>query len=152
VTGADHIHVLVRGIILSQGHILLARSNGASNTFLPGGHVELREGLKDALAREIAEELGLVVQVGRYLGVVEHTWGAGQAIQHEINHVFSAALPGVSAAQPILSLERHLEFFWVPIADVAGHALQPSPLIGLIQAPLADGPGSFHGSTMASLV
>jgi 8-oxo-dGTP diphosphatase len=58
-------HILARAVILGpQDQILLAQAVGQSNTFLPGGHLDPREGLQEALVREIDEELGLAARVG----------------------------------------------------------------------------------------
>ena len=54
--------------------MLLAQARGYAHTFLPGGHVEPGEGLRACLARELAEETGRVVEIGAFLGVVEHEW------------------------------------------------------------------------------
>ena len=37
----DAIHILVRGVVIVDGHVLLAHAKDAANTFLPGGHVEV---------------------------------------------------------------------------------------------------------------
>ena len=68
------IELLARAVIVKNDCILIAHSIGASNTFLPGGHVRYGESMKIALVRELKEELGLQAEVGLYLGVVEHTW------------------------------------------------------------------------------
>jgi 8-oxo-dGTP diphosphatase len=55
-------------------YIVLARRGTAPNVgqwTLPGGKVERGERLTSALAREIEEECGLTVRVGRLLEVVE---------------------------------------------------------------------------------
>ena len=55
-------HHLARGIVLRDGKVLLARAIGHQNTFLPGGHIEFGESAKDALKREVFEELGLACE------------------------------------------------------------------------------------------
>lgn len=130
---SDSIHILVRGVILAGDNVLLARAKGAANTFLPGGHVEVGESLSQALIREVAEELGCECRVTDYLGVVEHQWREGGRRQHELNHVFSAALPGITAPLGVVSREAHLEFLWVRPSDLGGHNLLPAPLIDLIR-------------------
>lgn len=49
------IHLLGRVALISNGHILLAHEIGAENTFLPGGHVEHNEAVKNAILRELRE-------------------------------------------------------------------------------------------------
>jgi len=61
-------HVIrVYGIIVNEkGEILLSdeRRFGQSFTKFPGGGLEWGEGLKDGLARELKEELGLDAEIG----------------------------------------------------------------------------------------
>ena len=70
----NYIRIVVRGVIWVDGYVLIARCKGATNTFLPGEHVEFGESLLAALAREVLEEVGLCVQVSNYLGMVELKW------------------------------------------------------------------------------
>ena len=53
------IEFIARAVFRKDGEILLAHKIGESNTFLPGGHIELEEYAKEALSRELAEELGV---------------------------------------------------------------------------------------------
>lgn len=58
----------------SDGRLLLvrrARPPAAGRWSLPGGRIELGETPEQALAREVAEETGLRVSVGRPVGSVE---------------------------------------------------------------------------------
>ena len=58
-----------RAIVLHRGRVLLLRAEDPGRTwyFLPGGHVEHGERLEDACAREVLEETGLRVKIGRPL-------------------------------------------------------------------------------------
>ncbi len=54
-------------MILNGDSVLLARQKGMSNTFIPGGHINIGESAVTALKREIYEELGLELDVEGYL-------------------------------------------------------------------------------------
>ena len=86
------IETIARGVCVVDGKILLCRAKGGTTTYLPGGHIEFGETGRQALVREIKEELGLESSTGAFLGVVENSF-----IQHgkphaEINLVYQLAL------------------------------------------------------------
>jgi 8-oxo-dGTP diphosphatase len=54
-----NIELISRAFILRGGKVLVAHKKGASNTFLPGGHVEFGEPSDFALRRELKEEMGI---------------------------------------------------------------------------------------------
>jgi 8-oxo-dGTP pyrophosphatase MutT (NUDIX family) len=57
-----------RGIIVHGGKLLVVQHRAESKWFaLPGGHLEFGEGIKEALEREIIEELGIKPVIGRLL-------------------------------------------------------------------------------------
>ena len=143
------IHILVRGVIVIDNHVLLAHAKGAANTFLPGGHVETGESLAHALSREFAEELGCPCRVADYLGLVEHQWGDGDRRQHELNHLFLATLPGITSTQILPSQEPHLEFLWAQLSELAGHNLLPAPLADILRPHAAGERGPFWAATFA---
>ena len=126
------IELLVRAVIQDGEHTLVARTMGATNTHLPGGHLEPGESLRFALERELKEEFGIHVQVGKYLGAVEHAWEEDGAANHEINHCFEAASRELRATERPQSPEAQLEFFWHTVEEFEEHNLQPAPLRQLI--------------------
>lgn len=76
--GIDYIGVGVGAIIVdAEGRLFLAKrgpraKNERGLWEFPGGGVEFGERLKAALAREIAEEYGVTIEVGAMLTVTDH--------------------------------------------------------------------------------
>ena len=69
-----HPEVAVGAVVRRGDDVLLirrARGTAVGQWSIPGGRVEFGEGLKAALAREVQEETGLDVKVGRFLGWAE---------------------------------------------------------------------------------
>lgn len=140
-------HYLARAIIRSGDFVLLARVVGASNTFLPGGHIDQGEPAKTALKREVFEEIGVAIHVGAFVGAVEATWYKGSTLHSEINLLFSASVLGLSPDSPIHSREEHLEFLWVHRSEVDAFNLLPEPTRAIVKNP-SFVPSAFWGSTM----
>lgn len=128
---ADHIHNIVRGVCLQAGSILLAWHKKREYYFLPGGHIEPGESASAALKRECDEEMGLAVTSGDFLCLFEHSWQNGDVIQHEMTSIF--AMTCGEGRHP-LSRVPHLEFRWVPIAQIPTLRFLPSQLSGIIVA------------------
>ena len=60
--------------IIDDGYILVAKLKNGNNTFLPGGHLEFNENLKQALERELFEEIGIKGNINEYIGCLEAKW------------------------------------------------------------------------------
>lgn len=80
-------------VIRKNGKILLARrSSGqrmAGKWELAGGKIEEGETPEQGLAREMKEEFGISVRVGRFLGSVVHTYDRGdiELMAYEVEHI-----------------------------------------------------------------
>ena len=143
------IEVLARGVCVKRGKLLLCHSKGASNTYLPGGHVEFTEAARGSLAREIREELGVKAQIGRFLGAVEHTFVQHGEPHCEINLVFEMRIPALDPRREPSAREDHIEFRWVPIGGLEASALEPSVLRGTLGKWLSAG---WRGDRWASTI
>ena len=64
---AKVIQIRVAGILIQDAKILLAEHHKAGETYwvIPGGRVKFGETLKETLVREMKEETGLDVEVGK---------------------------------------------------------------------------------------
>ncbi len=101
-----NIEVISRAFILVNNKILLCRQLGRDYYFFPGGHVEFGESTKEALAREIKEELGVSIKNSSFIGAVDNIYNKNNQKHQEINLVFSAQIKKLD----VLSKEDHIEF------------------------------------------
>lgn len=141
-------HHLTRGILLNDGKVLLAKAKGHRNTFLPGGHIELGESAKDALEREIVEELGIACEVGSFVGIVEHKWEKNEVVNYEVNQLFEVNSSELKEVQTLKPMEEHIEFFWCHVDQLDGNNLQPYPLREIIKNYWIDRNRTFWESTL----
>src|ERR671929_1382931 len=122
--GPSHAEVAVGAVVLRGDEILLVRrGRGAAvgQWSIPGGRVEFGEGLKAAVAREVREETGLDVRVGRFLGWAERM-GDEPAPYHYVILDF-AAEPVDPSAVPRAGDDAD-DVAWVPT-----NAIETYPLV-----------------------
>ena len=90
----EHPRVRVAALLLIDDRVLLVRhrKEGRSYHLLPGGGVEWGESLSAALVREVAEETGLEIDVGRPLLLSDTIDPSGS--RHVVNITFAATVIG----------------------------------------------------------
>ena len=108
------IEVIARGVCVREGKILLCKAKGGQTTYLPGGHIEFGETGRQALVREIKEELGLKSSTGAFLGVVENSFLQHGKPHAEINLVYELSL----AEDVVRAQEDWIEFEWRQLDDL----------------------------------
>ena len=124
------IEFIARAVIRRGGEILLAHKIGESNTFLPGGHVELGEYAKEALRRELSEELGVDSDMGEFVGVLEHKFTDRYGTAYdEVNLIFEVSIE----VDSVTSVEGRLEFIWSSPSELMSRNLLPNSLPGLLK-------------------
>ena len=127
------IETIARGVCVRDGKILLCRAKGGSTTYLPGGHIEFGESGRKALVREMAEETGLEVETGRFMGVVENSFLQHGKPHAEINLVYEMTLVDADAA--VSAKEDWIEFLWCPLSELEGARLLPADFNALAKDP-----------------
>ena len=109
------IETIARGVCFKEWKILLCRAKGGSTSYLPGGHIEFGETGRQALVREVKEELGLDAQTGKFLGVVENVFEQHGKPHAEINLVYELILP---LDADIAAREDWIAFEWRNRSDL----------------------------------
>ena len=90
----DGPRVRVAALIVLDEKVVLVRHRSRDSRYhlLPGGGVGYRETLEDALVREVDEETGLQVKIGRPLLISDTIDPSGP--RHVVNITFSASVVG----------------------------------------------------------
>ncbi len=128
------VEVIVRGVCVVEGHVLLCRGKKSAIAYLPGGHIEFRETARQALVRELQEELGVTPVVGEFLGCCEHAFVQNGEPHAEINLVFAMTIPNASARWQPNALESWIEFIWQPVVALPEIRAEPAALFAKIAA------------------
>ena len=109
--GHPRLNFRVAGVCLHQGHALVQQMEGEAIWALPGGRPALCETSRDALVREMREETGVEVEVGRLLWVMEYFFAYEGTPIHELGFYYVMSLPdhpGVSATDRAFIEARRL--------------------------------------------
>ena len=117
------IETIARGVAILNGKLLLCRAKGAKTSYLPGGHIEFGETGREALVREIREEMGLEATTGRFLGVVENSFMQHGKPHAEINLVYELTF-STPPTNPT-SAEDWIEFEWRNLDNLDAAGLLP---------------------------
>lgn len=130
------------GVITLGERLLVHRAEDEDFWTLPGGRVEFGEAAKDGLARELQEELGVTLQIGRLIWVVENFFTYLDEQHHEVAFYFDIQVPADSPLckrlEPFTGEDGGvpLLFEWHSINRLEGITLYPS----FLRRALADRP------------
>ncbi len=122
-----NIETITRGVCVRDGHILLCQPAKGGRAYLPGGHIEFGESAREALQREILEEMGLVSNAGQFLAVSENAFDQHGERHCEINLVFALDIPHIAPPIDPLTKETWIKFVWVPFTTEALDAINLLP-------------------------
>ena len=122
-------------VILTAGdRVATIRRERAGRTYylLPGGTVEPDETSTEAARREIHEELGLEVTVGRLLAVVAFESDEGRSIQRYYDGTITGGVFGTGDGPELgsdpASSAGGFTPHWLPMADIGKVDCRPSEL------------------------
>ena len=128
-TSGGKFNYRVAGVWIEKDAVLLHRSINDSHWALPGGRVSMMEESKVAVEREFLEELGIQVQVEKFLWSTENFFKYKEENFHEIGFYYS--ISPVAAykvnSEPFFGIEgERLVYQWMPIEKLEEIFLQPA--------------------------
>jgi 8-oxo-dGTP pyrophosphatase MutT (NUDIX family) len=119
------IETISRGVCIKDGKLLLCKAKGGASTYLPGGHIEFGENAREALAREVKEELGAEAEAGAFLGAVENSFIQHGKTHAEINLVFELKFSDGVDLFKLCAQEDWIEFGWYDLNALENANLLP---------------------------
>lgn len=135
------IRSTVKALLLHNGKLLVNRcvtTYGETYYDLPGGGQHPFETLEQALYRELLEETGYSICVGRFAAMLEEIARNPKmrenypAYAHRILHIFHADLAADTPVQPSETDFQQQESLWVPLAEADRLVFRPQLLCGQI--------------------
>ncbi|WP_239254781.1 NUDIX domain-containing protein [Listeria ilorinensis] len=129
-------HTRTCAVINYQGKILLHRSEDSNHYAVPGGAVE-RETTREALLREMQEELGKKIRIGELLFLIENYFSIGETVYDAIEFYYQVDLvegEDLYARPSFTKIEHYpqgeqevytLHFVWVDQATLQNLPIEP---------------------------
>jgi len=120
-------------VVRDDAILLIRRGRGVAKGqwSVPGGRVEWGETLAQAIEREVAEETGLPVDCGPFIGFVERM-GA------EFHYVILDFWATPTADRPLVAGDDAAEAEWVPLSELGGVDLVYGMLDFLVEHAVVD--------------
>ena len=120
------------GIIKQKNNFLIMRVNDTPYYHIPGGHIEMGEDSKQAVIREIKEEIGCDVQEADLFAIQENFWEKSHKKCHGIEFYYiikpkyELEMKDYQRIENDKGEEKLLDFKWITPEELKDIDLRPS--------------------------
>ena len=131
-TETEEFHGRTCGIIKQENKFLIMRVNKTSYFHIPGGHIEIGEDSKEAIIREIKEEIGCEVEEANLFAIQENFWTRDNKKCHGIEFYYIIKLKQQLQMKNCEKIENDkgeeklLEFKWLTPKELKNIDLRPA--------------------------
>ena len=132
----------VSGMIIKNNKLLVHETQKLKGYCLPGGHVEEGKSTKQAILREMKEELKINVKITDLFCINENIYDTGETTSQEINYYYKLEnldfLPDESffVKEIDKGVEKEHKFAWIDINDLCDKNFKPDHMAKIIMKNL----------------
>lgn len=135
--GDDKFNFRVSGVFLdsSRKRFLTNTRDTVDFCVLPGGRIEMGEDSREALIRELKEELNVEIEIQGIKAITENFFDFDDKHYHELQYVYIAKILDKSIeehTEPFIGTEKKDKFEWKNISDIADIKYKPAYLKAVI--------------------
>lgn len=131
-TEKEEFHVRTCGVIKQEDKFLIMRVNETPYYHIPGGHIEIGEDSREALIREIKEEIGCDVKEANLFAIQENFWSKNNRKCHGIEFYYIIKPEQILKSKNYEKIEidkgeeKLLKFRWATSEELKNIDLRPS--------------------------
>lgn len=130
--------VRVASIIISDNHLLVEKY-GEDSFMLPGGHVEINETSKQAIKRELKEELSMDIEVDKFIGLIENFFiNIKNEKTHCLDFFYKCSIKvdnynDIETDEIDHGEHKHHIYKWLKVDELESYNLKPECIINIIK-------------------
>lgn len=123
-------------IIIQDGALALIKRTRPGRLYylFPGGQVEPQEANEDTVRREVKEELGFDVEVGRLIAEVVFEQKSQFFYLADVTGGTFGTGDGAEMLGKVSAMQGTYEPVWIPISELTNHNIVPNEVVQLVQA------------------
>lgn len=122
------------GIAICNGKVLLNKNCAQDYWFMPGGRIEAGEESREAIIREMKEEIGRTIDVKGLRCVIENFFTENGKKYHEIAFYYEMYVGDVwEGNMYIKDGGADIEYAWIDVADIDSVELYPKIMKRIIR-------------------